>query len=209
MAMTETNPAAILVGTVARNWGLILLRGLAAIAFGIVCFVGPALGLLALVLVYGVYALVDGIGAIVWGARSRWGAMVAVGAISVLAGLIALFWPGITALALLYVIAAWAIIRGVAEIGAAVHLRRKIENEWYLVLGGFASIVFGVLIALFPAAGVLSVLWLIGALAIIFGGFAVALALRLRAWDQTKHVEREEVPVGAARSDRTSDDDLR
>ena len=148
-----TNPASVLLGAVARNWWLILIRGLAAVAFGILCFVWPAISLLALVLVYGVYAIVDGIAAVVWGSRSRWPLMVVVGVVSVLSGLVAFFWPGITALALLYVIAAWAVVRGVAEVAAAIHLRRQISNEWLLALSGIASIVFGVLIALFPSAG--------------------------------------------------------
>ncbi len=210
MAMQGIDPARVLLGTVARNWWLILIRGLAAIAFGIVCLVWPAISLLALVLLFGVYALVDGVGAIVWGAQSGWGAMVAVGVVSVLAGLIAFFWPGITALALLYVIAAWAIVRGVSEITAAVRLRRQIDNEWLLVIGGVISIVFGVLIALYPGAGALSLVWAIGLFAVVFGIAAVALSLRL--WSLQRDLRRrheEEVPVGAASGTRTQDEDLR
>ena len=210
MAINEMSPATVLLGPVAKNWWLILLRGLAAIAFGLVCFVVPVIGLLAMVLLYGVYALVDGTSAMIWGSRSHWPAMVVVGAISVLSGLIALFWPGITALALLYVIAAWAIVRGVAEIYAAVHLRRRIENEWLLALSGVASVVFGVLIALFPGAGALSVLWLIGSLAIVFGIFVVLLAVRLRSLQPTMRPREEETPVGVASDDdRLPDEHIR
>jgi len=206
-----TSPASVLLGAVTRNWWLILVRGLAAIAFGILCFVWPAISLLALVLVYGVYAIVDGIAAMVWGSRSRWWLMVVVGAVSVLSGLIAFFWPGITALALLYVIAAWAIVRGVAELVAAIHLRRRISNEWLLALGGIASIVFGVLVALFPGAGALSVVWLIGSFAVVFGIFAASLALRLRSLPGRLRLrqEEEETPVGAGRSDRGLDEHIR
>ncbi len=205
--MTDVGPGPVLIDAAARNWSLVLARGLAAIAFGIVCFVWPAISLLALVLVWGVYALVDGIGAIVWGVRSRWSLMVAVGIVSVLAGLIAFVWPGITALALLYLIAAWAIVRGVAEIAAAVRLRRRIENEWLLALAGVASIVFGVLVAMFPGAGALSVLWLIGAFAVIFGVLAVGLSLRLRSLGRTVRLLHEEPLVGAGT--RRSDEDIR
>jgi uncharacterized membrane protein HdeD (DUF308 family) len=52
------------------------------------------------------------------------------------AGLVALAWPGVTALVLLYVIAIWAILSGIAEIIAAVALRREIEGEWVLFLVG-------------------------------------------------------------------------
>lgn len=209
MAITEMNPATLLIGVAARNWWLILVRGLAAILFGIVCLVGPVIGLLTLVLVYGAYAIVDGIGAIFWGARSHWPLMVVVGTVSVLAGLIAFFWPGITAFVLLYLIAAWAIVRGVAEIGAALHLRHRITNEWSLIAGGAVSILLGVLIAVFPGAGVLSVMWLIGLFAILFGIAAVSLALRLRTLERTQQVKQEEPLVGAAREAHTPDERIR
>ncbi len=207
MTMTDLHPAPALIDAIARNWWLILVRGLAAIAFGIVCFVWPAISLLALVFLWGAYALVDGVGAIIWGARSRWWLMAAVGAVSVVAGLIALFSPGLTALALLYLIAAWAIVRGATEIAAAIRLRRRITNEWLLALGGIASIAFGVLAAIFPGAGALSVLWLIGSFAIVFGALAVGLSLRLRSLQRTMQPRHEEEPVGAGT--RKRDEDIR
>jgi uncharacterized membrane protein HdeD (DUF308 family) len=210
MEVNTTSPVSLLVGAIARNWWLILVRGLAAIAFGILCFVWPAISLLVLVLLYGVYAIVDGVSAIVWGARSRWGLMIAVGVVSVLAGLIALFWPGLTALALVYLIAAWAIVRGASEIAAAIRLRREIHNEWMLVLGGVISIFFGLLLASYPAAGALSLVWLIGAFAVVFGIVAVVLALRLRSLPQRMLPPREEEElVGAAPGDRTRDEPRR
>jgi uncharacterized membrane protein HdeD (DUF308 family) len=208
MIMNEMGSASVLIGAVTRNWWLILVRGLAAIIFGIACFVWPAISLLALVLLWGVYALVDGVGAIVWGAQSRWWSMAVVGAVSVLAGLIAFAWPGITALALLYLIAAWAVVRGIAEIVAAIRLRRQIHNEWILIVGGLVSVLFGVLVALFPGAGALSLVWVIGAFALVFGVSAVALSWRLRSVRRKMHVRREEVPVGAAGRARTPDDVL-
>lgn len=199
MAMNEIGTASMLLGPISRNWRVILVRGLAAIVFGILCFVVPVISLLALVLLYGVYAIVDGVSAMIWGSRSRWWAMTAVGAVSVLSGLVAFFWPAITALVLLYVIAAWAIVRGVAEIAAAVYLRREMRNEWILAASGGLSIVFGVLMALFPGPGVLSLVWLIGLFAVVFGGLAVALALRLRELERNARVRQEEpfAEVGA------------
>jgi len=209
MTMTDLHPAPVLIDTITRNWRLTLVRGLAAIAFGIVCLVWPAISLLALVFLWGAYALVDGVGAIIWGTRSRWWLMTAVGAVSVLAGLIAFFAPGLTALALLYLIAAWAIVRGATEIAAAIRLRRQITNEWLLALGGSASIIFGVLVAIFPGAGALSVLWLIGVFAVVFGALAVGLSLRLRSLQRTMPPRHEEEPVGADTGTQKWDKDIR
>jgi uncharacterized membrane protein HdeD (DUF308 family) len=89
--------------------------------------------------------------------------------------------PGLTALALLYLIAAWAIVRGVFEIVAAVRLRREIENEWWLGLSGALSVVFGVLVAIAPGAGALAMVLWIGAYALIVGIVLIVHAVRLRA----------------------------
>ena len=91
------------------------------------------------------------------------------GAAGVIAGLIAFFWPDLTALALLYVIAAWAIVLGAGQLALALRYRRQLRMEWLLFLSGAVSVVFGVVIALFPGEGALSLLWVIGIFAIFLG----------------------------------------
>ena len=168
------------VDAVARHWWALTLRGVAALLFGIMAFVWPGLTLAVLVLFYGASALVDGALALVTGVRGGLGGMVVVGLLGIAAGVITFFWPGITALALLYAIAFWAILRGVFEIVAAIRLRREIEGEWLLATAGLLSIGFGVLLLLNPGAGALSVVWLIGAFAIVWGVTLIALGFRLR-----------------------------
>jgi uncharacterized membrane protein HdeD (DUF308 family) len=101
-----------------------------------------------------------------------------------LAGLVAFFWPGMTALVLLYVIAAWAIFTGILRMVLAISLRREIENEWLMVLSGALSVLFGVLLAVLPGVGLLSLVWLIGICALIFGIALIVLGLRVRAHRQ-------------------------
>jgi uncharacterized membrane protein HdeD (DUF308 family) len=98
----------------------------------------------------------------------------------VLTSVITFLWPGITTLVLLWLIAAWVLVTGVLEIVAAVRLRRELEGEWLLALSGVLSVVFGILLIVWPTAGAVTVVWLIGIYAVVFGVARVALSLRLR-----------------------------
>jgi uncharacterized membrane protein HdeD (DUF308 family) len=169
-----------------RNWWALLIRGIAAVLFGIAILVWPQIALRTLVLLWGAYAVVDGIFAVVMGIQgeptysNRW-LMIFEGVVSIIAGVIAFVWPDITALALLYVIAAWAIVTGVLEIIAAIELRKEITGEFWLGLSGVLSIVFGVLLFVYPSAGMLSILWLLAIYSIVFGVSVIVLSLRLRS----------------------------
>ncbi len=171
----------------ARNWWTLVIRGLAAIVFGILTLCVPALGLVALILAFALYAIIDGIfnvvGAVTGMQRhERWGLLLAEGIVSIGVGVATFFWPGLTAFLLLLLVATWAIITGAIEFGAAIELRKMIKGEWLLGLAGICSIVFGVLILVWPGQGALAVLLLIGIYAIIFGGLLIGLGFRIRSW---------------------------
>ena len=152
---------------------MFLVRGIAAILFGILTFVWPNLTLSVLVLLFGVYAVIGGITAVVAALRNReetgWGLLLFEGILGILAGVVALVWPNITALAFLYLLAAWAIITGITELVAPLAFPMRGGRAALMVLAGLASIVFGILIAAQPSSGLLAVVWLIGVYAIVFG----------------------------------------
>jgi Short repeat of unknown function (DUF308) len=114
----------------------------------------------------------------------RFGSLILGGLLGILAGLLAFIMPGITALGLLILIAAWAMLTGILEIAAAIKLRKVVANEWLLVLAGIASVAFGVLLILQPAAGALLLVWWVGAYAIVLGILLFVLALRIRRLGQ-------------------------
>ncbi len=176
----------LMLHALARNWWLLLLRGIFAIIFGALAFAWPGLTLVTLVLLYGAYALVDGICAVIaalmgGGATSRWWLAVS-GLCGIGIGLMTFMWPGVTALVLLLFIASWAIVVGVFEILGAIRLRREIDNEWMLILSGAVSVLFGLALLAQPGAGALALVWVIGTFAILFGLLYVGFALRLRAY---------------------------
>ena len=186
------------ITVLARNWGAIAIRGVAAIIFGLLTFLMPGLTLAALVLLFGAYALVDGVFSIIAAVRRRagdpWWALLLEGVVGIAAGIATFALPGLTAVTLIYVIAAWAIVTGVLEVAAAVGLRRQLSGEWRLVLSGVLSIVFGVLMMVAPGAGALAMMLWIGAYAIVFGVLLLALAFRLRR----AHVQLRDVPLRRA-----------
>ncbi|MGL6161566.1 HdeD family acid-resistance protein [Microbulbifer sp.] len=181
-----------------ENWWLLLLRGIAAVLFGLLAFAWPGLTLLTLVVLFGIYVLVDGVLALVAAVRGRhkstplWWLIVG-GLVSVAAGVLIFLYPQVTALVLILFIGAWALVRGVFEIVGAVRLRKEIDNEWLLIFIGFLSVIFGVAVLVAPGAGALALVWLIGAYALAFGLLLIWLALRLRK--HHKGVEKTEKKV--------------
>jgi uncharacterized membrane protein HdeD (DUF308 family) len=169
-----------------RSWWIVALRGVAAVVFGLLAFGWPGLTLVTLVLFFGAYSLIDGIFGIVtsitnWKERDDHWLMLLSGIAGVGIGIVTYRTPEITALVLLMYIAALALVNGVLHLAAAIRLRKEIEGEFWLGLAGVLSIVYAFALWLFPGAGALSVIWLIGSYAIIFGISLIALAFKLRA----------------------------
>ena len=175
----------LVLGQIARNWWVFLLRGIVAILFGVLAFLRPGITLEALVLLFAFWALFDGVFSLIGSvgaaeAREPWWPLVLIGLLGIAAGILTLRYPGVTALALLFVIAFWSILRGNDLNDAAVRLRDLIKGEWWLILGGIASIAFGVLLVMYPESGLLAVVWLLGIYAVIFGITQIMLGFRLK-----------------------------
>lgn len=169
-----------------QTWWSVLIRGIVAILFGLAALVWPGITILVLIYLFGAFVLVTGVVA-VFSALStaerndRWALLLLEGIIGILVGIAAFVWPGITGLVLLYLIAFWAIAGGILEIIAAIRLRATIAYEWLLALSGVISLLFGILILFFPAAGALGVIFFIGAYAILYGILLVILAFQVRS----------------------------
>jgi uncharacterized membrane protein HdeD (DUF308 family) len=143
-------------------------------------FAWPGITLAVIVILFAAYLLVDGVFALVGGISGRSWILIIEGLAGIVAGALALIWPAITAVVLLILVAAWAILTGLIELFAAYLLRRVLRHEWLLALGGAASVVFGILLVVNPRAGLLTLVWLMGAYAFVFGVILLGLAWRLR-----------------------------
>ncbi len=168
-----------------RNWWAVMVRGIAALAFGLITLVLPGITLGALLMVFGVFVIIDGIFSLTAGIRAsghreRWGSLVFSGVVGLAAGLIALFAPIAAAVGFALLIGIWSLATGVMQIMSAIRLRRVIENEWLMALGGALSVVIGLVFLLVPDVAMLTLVWWLGLFATASGVMLVALALRLR-----------------------------
>jgi uncharacterized membrane protein HdeD (DUF308 family) len=175
-----------MLGVLARNWWALLIRGIAAVIFGLLAIFWPGITAFALIILFGAYAFVDGVFALVSAFRAaqaheRWIAFVIEGIVGIVIAAFVVFYPGLAGLSIYFAIAIWAILTGILELVAAFQLRAMVPNEWMLILGGILSVVFGVLLIIYPIIGILTVIYLIGFYAILFGILMIAFSFRLRA----------------------------
>ena len=173
------------MGTVlARDWGLIVLRGLLGITIGIIALVQPLATVGALVLLFAIYSVAEGIAALVSAvraarARQKWGWLLFLGFVSLGAAAAALLMPLIAIGVFLLILAFWAIVGGGALLFAA--FRRPIDHgRWWLATAGLLSLVWGILLLVEPVAGVLALTLWFGAYTLGFGIILVILGLTLR-----------------------------
>jgi uncharacterized membrane protein HdeD (DUF308 family) len=182
----DTRNMADLTAAVRGMWWLVLLRGILAILFGLFALFAPGSALLALVFVFAAYAILDGVTALAVGIRHRkddphWGWHLVQGVVSVIAGIIAFAWPGVTVLAILFVIAFWSIVGGIAEVVESFMMRKRGSEGWgWILAAGIVSVLFGIVLLVSPGAALITLLWLVGAYAIVFGVIIVVWAVRLR-----------------------------
>jgi uncharacterized membrane protein HdeD (DUF308 family) len=152
-------------------------------------FAWPGLTITVFIYIFAFYVLADGLSTMsgAWQHRStdsHWGFLFFSGIISVLAGLIALAYPGLTAVYLLILIGLRAIFDGIVTIIAAIRLRKEIENEGWMALGGIISILFGAWVIASPGEGALAFASVIAFFAILLGIILIALALKARSWSK-------------------------
>jgi len=191
---TSTNGLPDLVAVGKAIWWMVLLRGIAAIVFGILVLVfSPDVTLVALAILFAAYAIVDGVMGIAHAVRirsrsTRWGWLLLSGILSVLAGLIAVFFPLLTgffgALVITYLIAFWSIFVGITGFPAAHAMADGGRKTWAYVTSALA-VLFGlalvVIAVLNPAGAVQALLWTIAVYAIVSGVLLIVLAIGTRA----------------------------
>ncbi|WP_167590361.1 HdeD family acid-resistance protein [Oceanidesulfovibrio indonesiensis] len=172
---------------------ILILRGAIAILLGLFALLWPSLGLLVLLILVGAYAFMDGLLAL-WTAWNRrkmglgHGLAVVEGVAGVLLGAMVLFAPRFTSLALVIAVAIWALLTGVIQLmDAASSLDRSRTGlfgrhtpRWAVALSGGLSVLFGILLLVWPREGMTAIVWIIAIYALAAGIIVVYLGLRIR-----------------------------
>ena len=181
MSMPSSNKSELFEG---RGW-VVILRGLTAIAFGVLAIAWPDISMRRLVILFGLYALLHGglsLAAAV-GHRGQRGCL-----LLATEGLVGLFAGGITLrtssappMALVFFVWLWAIASGILRIAEAVRLRKTLKGDVWLMLSGTATVLFGGMLMLRPVVGALGLALVISASALIWGVFEVLLGREIRA----------------------------
>lgn len=169
----------------AQNWWIILWRGIAALIFGLITWFNPVITLYVMVIFFGGYAFVDGVLGIIMAIRGRhdhhkWWLLLIWALANLLTGILTFFWPLITMVVLTEIIAIWAIISGLLQIFTAIGLRKAIQGEGWIVLGGILSILLGIVLIINPFEGGIALTWALGIYATVYGIITVVLAFWVR-----------------------------
>ena len=170
-------------------WWLVLLRGITATLLGILLFTQTGVTLMVFMLFVGAYWFVDGIFTVFASIKGRkylanWGWGIFVGIISLLAGLVVLGQPLAAALItssfMIYLVGFMIIISGISSIATGIRLRKEIDNEWSMIIGGVLSLIFGLLLIFNPLISLVVLLYFIGALSLVGGIILIVLAFKIR-----------------------------
>jgi uncharacterized membrane protein HdeD (DUF308 family) len=106
---------------------------------------------------------------------------IGLGVVSILFGILVLVWPGISLAILVIMVGIWAIVIGILQIASSVGHRAVPNSGWvWAIIGGALSILFGILVLIWPGTGVVSIIWIIGIWAIVWGITLIVLGVQLR-----------------------------
>jgi uncharacterized membrane protein HdeD (DUF308 family) len=169
----------------------LLMRGILALAVGVIALAWPGITLLALVVLFAVYAFMAAGLEAVRAFRGRTAGPVLghlpVGLIDLAAGVVALAWPGPTALVLVMIVASWAIISGLAELTVAFRPGEVAGIRALFILGGLVSLAFGAVLFAHPGVGAITLALLFGLFNLAYGAGSLVQGIELRRTTKAVH----------------------
>jgi uncharacterized membrane protein HdeD (DUF308 family) len=167
----------------------LIVRGILAVAVGIVALAWPGITVLALVIMFAVYAFIAaGMEAVKAFSSERAGPVMGhllLGLVDVGAGVIALAWPGPTALVLVLLVGAWAMVAGLVEIYAGFEVGDSAGTRALFFVSGLISVAFGIVLFARPGVGAVTMAMLFGLFNLVYGFWALIEGIDLRRAHRT------------------------
>lgn len=175
-------------------WWFLLARGLLALALGVAALFWPTATLVLLIRLIAIYALVEGAVGLVAAFRAHdLQSNLAPGLVSITVGVILLSWPDLTGRLLLIIVGLWALFQGAMLILAGIETEADDPERTPAITIGAVAVIVGLILALWPGTGAVTIAWTIGIAALLIGASLIYLALRLRKVD--KRVEKPEASI--------------
>jgi uncharacterized membrane protein HdeD (DUF308 family) len=179
----------------AEGWWFLTLRGIFALAFALISFSLRTLAgvpfltpvtFTAIEAFFVTFAMVSGLITVAaalrgWG-EDKWWLLLLEGVAAAAVGGAVLLKPTLTFADLLRWMAVWAVIVGILEVIAALHLRRHIPDEWLLACSGVGSLLFGIVLLARTPNTPSGLLYWLSSFALFSAAVMISLSLRLRAW---------------------------
>jgi uncharacterized membrane protein HdeD (DUF308 family) len=166
-------------------WWLVLLEGIVAAILGLFLLTAPGATLFVLIQVLGIFWLVGGLFRIVsiFLESSLWGWKLVGGVLGILAGIVVMqhpLWSSVL------VPAIYVIILGIqALISGGVSLVLAFSGGgWGAAILGALSVVFGLVLLFNVWIGVAVLPFILGAVGIVGGGLAIAVAFAMRSMER-------------------------
>ena len=177
-----------------KIWVFAVVRGVLAIIFGLIALFAPIATAIVLAILIGAYAIVIGVFDIIEAIRHRgsslMGLRIVLGAVSIVFGILVLVWPGISLAVLVILVAIWAIIIGILQVVSSVRHRAVPNSGWvWGIIGGSLSVLFGILVIIWPGTGLITIIWIIAIWAIIWGITLIVLGVQLRKAARTNEAD--------------------
>ena len=168
-----------------KSWWLVTVRGVLALLFGLLALFSPYIVIFSLITFFAFFAIISGFFILTLaflGETDNKGLRILEGLIFLGAGIVVLLNPVSALGGIMIFIAAWAILSGLIQIIGAIKLRKVISNEWFMILNGVISVLFGIVLAgnLVTSAGVM--LMIFGAFAILSGIFMIILSFKIKSY---------------------------
>ena len=168
-----------------------ILRGILAVALGIIALVWPGVTVLTLVVLFGITAFIAaGVQAVLAFNSTAGGRVVAhllLGLADLAAGVIALAWPGPTALVLVLIVGCWAVFAGLFGIFVVSRAEELARSRALFILSGLGAVAFGVSLFARPTIGAVALASLFGLFSLTNGAGLIMQGIGLRPNRKTRY----------------------